>query len=412
MFIYNFVVLLYGGIIKLASFRNTKAKQWVEGRKNWKKFYSEKSAALNSKNNIWIHCASYGEFEQGRPLIVAIKKSNPNLNIVLTFFSPSGYEVMKDWKGADIIGYLPLDTKSNAEEFIRIINPRAAIFIKYEFWLNFLFALQKNNVKNFLVSAVFKPHHPFFKWYGTIFRKSLGTFEKLFIQDHQSAKLLEQIGIKNYEVSGDTRFDRVIEVREGFKPIPFIESFCGDNKIIVAGSTWREDEELLSSALIKLKAPHVKLILVPHEINEGTINKITSVLKNKKISFAMFSKQKLNNEQVIIIDAFGILSRLYYYCHVAYIGGGFRDGIHNCLEPAVYLKPVVFGGNTHHKYNEAMDLLKMDVARNVMNEEEVVGALDHFLNNPKEELLKSRLENYFNEKAGTTKKVLQFLNLH
>ncbi|MGZ4042118.1 MAG: 3-deoxy-D-manno-octulosonic acid transferase [Bacteroidia bacterium] len=411
MFIYNLVVLLYGFVIRIASVKKTKAKQWIAGRRNWKEVYTKKIAALKQGEVIWVHCASYGEFEQGRPLIEQIKKEHSSYNLVLTFFSPSGYEVMKDWPGADIIGYLPLDTKSNAEEFIRIVKPKAAIFIKYEFWLNFLFILQKYKIRTYLVSAVFKKHHPFFKSYGGIFRKSLSTFEKLFIQDPQSANLLENIGIKNYEICGDTRFDRVIEIKERFEPIPFIEKFCGNSKIIMAGSTWPGDEDLLCNILHKLPA-EVKIIFAPHEINEHSIQHLITILNQKQISFCLYSKQQCRGEEkVLIVDAFGLLSRLYYYCELAYIGGGFGNGIHNCLEAAVYLKPVIFYGDTHYKYNEAVELIEMKAARNVMNTEEAIEAANYFLNDPNKEKLQATLLNYFNERSGTTQKVMASLNL-
>ncbi|HEX7415374.1 MAG TPA: glycosyltransferase N-terminal domain-containing protein, partial [Bacteroidia bacterium] len=227
MWLYNTVILLYGLVIKIASVKKAKAKFWVNGRKNWREILSAKVSKLNTSPLVWIHCASYGEFEQGRPLIEAIKKKHPDYKILVSFFSPSGYEAFKDWEGADIICYLPLDTKRNANDFIDILKPKLVIFIKYEFWINFLFQLKEKNIPTYLVSAVFKPHHPFFKWYGHIFRKSLKTFNKLLIQDTNSGELLKSIGVTNYEVCGDTRFDRVIEIKQNFKPIPQIEAFKG-----------------------------------------------------------------------------------------------------------------------------------------------------------------------------------------
>ena len=197
MFLYNLVIFLYGFVIKLSSINKLKAKQWVNGRKNWREHLTKKISVLNSKNILWVHCASYGEFEQGRPLIEAIKKKHPHYKIVLSFFSPSGFEVFKDWSGADVICYLPLDTKNNARDFINIVKPNASLFIKYEFWLNFLFELKKQNIPTYLVSAVFKPHHPFFRWYGKIFKNSLSAFNKLFIQDEVSGNLLKKIGVTN-----------------------------------------------------------------------------------------------------------------------------------------------------------------------------------------------------------------------
>jgi len=225
MFLYNLIVRLYGLVILIASLRQTKAKQWVTGRRNWKADLLKRITELKSNKKIWVHCASYGELEQGRPLIEAIRRKHPDYVIILSFFSPSGYEAFKDWPGADLICYLPLDTRSNAKDFIKIVNPKVVLFIKYEFWVNFLFRLKKQNIPTFLVSAVFKPHHPFFRWYGGVFRRSLATFTELFIQDEASAKLLDSISVKNYEICGDTRFDRVMEIKEKFRPISFFEEF-------------------------------------------------------------------------------------------------------------------------------------------------------------------------------------------
>jgi 3-deoxy-D-manno-octulosonic-acid transferase len=413
MFIYNLVVLLYGFVIRLAAIRKKKARQWVKGRKNWRKNYSAKVSVFNTSKIIWVHCASYGEFEQGRPVIEAIKKNDPQCKIVLTFFSPSGYEVVRHWGGAEVIGYLPLDTPRAAKDFIKIIRPSAAIFIKYEFWLNYLSELKKQNIRTYLVSAVFKPHHPFFKWYGSIFIKSLKTFTKLFIQDEASGKLLTSIGIKNYEISGDTRFDRVIEVREKFEPIPGIEEFKGNCKIIIGGSTWNADEKLLINTFKKIKSPTTKLILVPHEVDDLSIQKTVSLLKESGLSYALFSdKKSLANEQVLVVNTIGQLSKLYFYCDVAYIGGGFNDGIHNCLEAAVYLKPVIFAGNSHHKFNEAVDLLELNIAVNVQDEVSAINAIEKYLNNPDKKELETKLEKYFREKSGTTKKIIKELEIN
>lgn len=411
MFIYNLVVLLYGLVIRIAAIKKIKAKQWVEGRKNWRVLYSQKIKALHSNNIVWVHCASYGEFEQGRPLIEKIRSIHPQTKIVLSFFSPSGYEQVKNWQGADFICYLPLDTRKNAEDFISMLSPKAAIFIKYEFWLNFLNTLKKHSVKTYLVSAVFKGHHPFFKWYGGIFRKSLQTFDKLFIQDQASAKLLESIGINNNEVAGDTRFDRVLEVKSKFQPIPLVEEFCSTGRIIVAGSTWQEDEAMLVSCIKKLPSD-VKLIIAPHEISQASTSKLIKLLQDQAISFSLYSLGKVDPHcRVLVVDTFGLLSKLYWYCNVAYIGGGFGDGIHNCLEAAVYLKPVVFYGDTHHKYNEAVELINLGAAKNVLSETEAIKAFDFYLEAGHKNALEKNLQDYFALKSGTTEKVMQLLNL-
>lgn len=413
MFLYNLVIHLYGLVINLASLNKLKAKQWVNGRKNWRENLSKKISALNLAPVLWVHCASYGEFEQGRPLIESIKKKHPGYKIVLSFFSPSGYEVFKDWSGADVICYLPLDTKSNASDFINIVKPKATLFIKYEFWLNFLFELKKQNIPTYLVSAVFKPHHPFFKWYGGIFRRSLKSFNKLFIQDEASGELLKQINITSYEVCGDTRFDRVIEVKNSFVELPVIKEFCGDSKVLVAGSTWSADEELLIEAFKALSLPDLKFIIVPHDVEEKNIIKLTNLLTKNQLSFSLFSEQKLNaNVPILIVDTIGVLSKIYHYASVAYIGGGLNEGIHNCLEPAVYFKPVVFYGNDYHKYNEATELIELKAAKNISSSDQLLAAVTNYLTNDTElQEIESNLNLYFQKKSGTTKKVLDILNL-
>ncbi|MBA3680430.1 MAG: 3-deoxy-D-manno-octulosonic acid transferase [Bacteroidetes bacterium] len=413
MFLYNLVIYLYGIVIKLASINKLKARQWVAGRKNWRDHLEKKITALNSQNIIWVHCASYGEFEQGRPLIEAIKKKHPDHKIVLSFFSPSGYEVFKDWRGAEVICYLPLDTRSNARDFIRIVKPKAAIFIKYEFWLNFLFTLKSQNIPAYLVSAVFKPHHPFFKWYGGIFKRSLKTFNKLFIQDEASGNLLKKIGIENFEVCGDTRFDRVVEIKENFTELPFIKQFCGDSRILVAGSTWPGDDELLIEAFKALNLPDLKLILVPHNVDEKDIQKLSVLLEKNSLDFHLFSEQKPGgSSKILVVDTIGMLSKIYNYATVTYIGGGLDEGIHNCLEPAVYFKPVIFYGNDYHKYNEAVELIELKAAKNILSSGALAAEISGYLNN---KVVLTEIENklklYFQEKSGTTKKVLEIINL-
>lgn len=414
MILYNFIVRCYGFIIFLSSLRNNKAKQWINGRENWRETLATKTDALAKNNNIWVHCASYGEFEQGRTLMEAIRKQYPSYSIILSFFSPSGYEAFKNWEGSDIVCYLPLDTKTNAEDFIQIVNPKAVIFIKYEFWVNFLTALRKKSIPTFLVSAVFKDHHPFFKWYGSLFRKSLSTFSKLFIQDENSSKLLDGIGIKNYEICGDTRFDRVIEIKQKFKSLPFFEDFCGIHPILVAGSTWFGDEELLVSAFLQLSDKNLKMIIAPHQIDEKSIASLTALLQKNDLPFLLYSEGKQDvSKQILIVDAIGLLSQIYHYASVTYVGGGLNSGIHNLLEPAVYLKPVIFFGNDFGKYNEAVDLVNLKAAKNIINATELEIAFLSYLNNWLEKVeLEKNLTIYFEKNSGTTDKVIRLMNLN
>ncbi|MES2680461.1 MAG: glycosyltransferase N-terminal domain-containing protein [Bacteroidota bacterium] len=413
MTIYNLLVRAYGFIIKLSSFRNKKARQWVSGRKDWRQRLKTDLANIGEGERLWVHCASYGEFEQGRTLMEAIRKNHPRYRIVLSFFSPSGYEAFYQWPGADVVCYLPLDTKKNAVDFIGIVRPGAVIFIKYEFWLNFLFELNKKAIPTYLVSAVFKDHHPFFKWYGRIFRRSLLTFKKLFIQDDNSGRLLQGIGISNYEVCGDTRFDRVIEIRENFRPLPFFEEFCAGHTILVAGSTWPGDEELLIAAFLQLSDPNLKLIIAPHHVDEKSIAGLVQLLEKNKLPFLLYSDQNQDlSKQIVIVDSIGLLSKIYYYATVAYVGGGFDSGIHNCLEPAVYLKPVLFFGDDFEKYNEAVELVKLKAIKNVMDPTQLEIGFLNFVNNWTERIeIENTLKTYFEKNSGVTKKVLDSINL-
>jgi len=411
--LYNFLIRAYAFAIRLSSFRNAKAKLWIKGRVNWRKNLETKMRPLRSAPVIWVHCASYGEFEQGRPLIEAIQKQRPLYKILLSFFSPSGYEEFKNWQGADVIVYLPLDTKKNALDFIKIVNPNTVIFIKYEFWVNFLYALKNKSIPTFLVSAVFKSHHPFFKWYGSIFRKSLLSFQRLFIQDAHSGLLLKNIGINNFEVCGDTRFDRVMKIKNEFTPLAFFENFCGKHSVLVAGSTWPGDEELLVAAFQQISDPNLRLIIAPHHVDQKNIPNLCDLLDKNNLSYSLYTQQiKDPSKQILIIDTIGLLSNIYYYANVTYIGGGFNSGIHNCLEPAVYLKPVIFFGDDFDQYNEAVYLIKIKAAKNVMDATELEVAILHYLNNWEDRKgLEKNLSAYFEKNSGTTEKVLRSINL-
>lgn len=413
MFLYNLVIHAYGLAIRLAALRQLKARQWVDGRRQWRSRLNDSVKQLGAGERIWVHCASYGEFEQGRPLMEAIRKQHPQLKIVLSFFSPSGYEAFKNWSGADLVCYLPLDTKKNARDFLDIVKPRTALFIKYEFWVNFLFRLKALSVPAFLVSAVFKPHHPFFKWYGGFFRRSLQTFHMLFVQDENSASLLKSIDITNVEVCGDTRFDRVLEIRNNFSALPFFEAFCRGAKVWVAGSTWPGDEALLISAFKKINDPALKLILAPHNVDEKHIAGLQQLLKKNELGFTLYSKGLSEaSSPVLLVDTIGLLSRLYFYADVTYVGGGFDSGIHNCLEPAVYLKPVLFYDHNYEKYNEVVELVKLGAANPVKDEMELAAAFSEFLNNTAEQAKRSeRLKAYFDKNSGVTEKVLSSIGL-
>lgn len=353
MLFYNLFIILYAFGIKLIAPWNPKAKKWLAGRKNIFQ-QLENTFANNTKSVVWMHCASLGEFEQGRPVIEKIKEQYPQAGILITFFSPSGYEVRKDYKGADWIFYLPMDGRRNAEKLLSIVKPSLVLWVKYEYWYYYLTAINKRNIPLLLISGIFRKNQPFFKWYGNLHRKMLERFTYLFVQNEASKQLLQTINITNVTTSGDTRFDRVIEIADQFTPIDIIETFCNGQKIIVAGSTWDEDEKEMDH--FANAHPDLKFIIAPHEIDEDRLQSIEKLFKNT-IRFSELTKtENAAEKNILIIDNIGMLSRLYYYATITFVGGGFgEDGVHNVLEAAVYKKPVVYGP-VYDKYIEAVEL--------------------------------------------------------
>jgi 3-deoxy-D-manno-octulosonic-acid transferase len=382
LFIYNIFLLLYSIGIRITALWNPKARLWLNGRKDiWRQVAEvrSKKPEAGHKNPepetqhpplVWMHCSSLGEFEQGRPVLEALKQQYPNIKILVTFFSPSGYEVRKNYSGADHVLYLPMDSKTAARQFLSLVQPSLVIWIKYEYWYYYLTEIKKKHIPCVLVSGIFRKDQPFFKWYGRLHRYMLESFNHLFVQTESSRQLLATIGFaNNVTISGDTRFDRVVQIAEQFEPIPAIEQFCGNSTVIVAGSTWPEDEEELDH--YANTHPDIKFIIAPHEIHEEHLKEIEKLFKHS----ARFSKlppargnspvpiprnRPSGNQQpnTLIIDNIGMLSKLYKYATITYVGGGFGDdGVHNVLEAAVYGKPVVFGP-VYDKYIEAVELVQ------------------------------------------------------
>ncbi len=378
-FIYFAVILIYNFLIKITSVFNKKAKQFISGRKDWAKILGSKV----DKNGryIWFHCSSLGEFEQGRPLIEIIKKKYKQYKIVLTFFSPSGYEMRKNYDGADIVNYLPVDTPENAKIFLDLIKPEKVFFIKYEYWYFFLSEIAVRKIPLILVSAVFHTDSIFFKknFIGRWYRDMLIKFDHLFVQDEKSVQLLREAGINRCSVAGDTRIDRVVAIAGDAKNIPLIEKFKGKSLLIVGGSTWKPDEDLLSKYINSSK--DVKIIFAPHEVSETNIKRLQKIIEVPSVRFSKSDIKDIVNYKVLIIDSIGLLSSIYKYGSVAYIGGGFGVGIHNILEPAVFGLPVIFGPN-HEKFKEATDLKALKGAYPVNNFRQLENVLNMFLNNP------------------------------
>ena len=402
---YTIFLHLYVIAIKLLAIGNPKARLWLSGRKE---FPVVSFTQNESAKTVWMHCASLGEFEQGRPVLEALKKNYPDVKIVLTFFSPSGYEVQKNYTGADDIFYLPIDNKANAAKLIKAINPSLVIWVKYEYWFYYLEELKLQGIPLLLVSGIFRPGQPFFKWYGKIWKNILPAFTHFFVQDEDSKNLLAGIGIENnVTVTGDTRFDRVIEIAEKFEPLFLIEQFCGENKVIVAGSTWEEDEtELIHYVRAN---PHIKFIIAPHEIDEQNLKDVQKEFAGSILYSDLFLNQPVTSN-VLIIDNIGMLSRLYRYADITYVGGGFGDdGVHNVLEPAVYGKPVIYGPE-FEKFIEAIELIACGGGTSIASALELEKVLTEFWND--EPLLKSSGEsakNYVYSNSGATKKIIAFI---
>ena len=358
----------------LASFVHPKAKLWIDGRRS---LLDNIPADLQqAKKLVWFHCASLGEFEQGRPLMEQIKRSDPDVSLVLTFYSPSGYEIRKNYSGADYVCYLPLDSKRNTRRFIGIIRPSLVIFVKYEFWYNYLNEITTLNIPLYLVSAIFRENQPFFKWYGGWYRKMLLNFNHIFVQDKTSLDLLDKISIKDASLAGDTRFDRVAAIVQDSIKLEILDRFKGESKILVAGSTWLEDEELLA-AYFNQSGDKLKFVIAPHEIDEDHLQKLESILKVKHIRYSRAKDLDLLEFKVLLIDNIGYLSSIYHYGDAAYIGGAFKTGLHNVLEPAAHGVPVVFGPE-FKKFREAVDLLQLGGAFSITNLAQLSAVLDQF----------------------------------
>jgi len=404
-FLYTSGIALYTAAIRLAAPFNGKAGEWVKGRKGWRK---KLETAFNGKDKIvWFHAASLGEFEQGRPVIEAYKKTWPDHKIILTFFSPSGYLQKKNYKGADVVMYLPPDCKRNASFFVKKLNPILAVFIKYEFWYNYLSELNKSNIPTVFISSLVKGNEPFFKWYGGYFREILKGIDHFFVQDQPSADRLQELGIKNVTVSGDTRFDRVADILTNKSEHKDIEAFCAGNKVLLAGSTWPPDEKILTDALKEF--PDLKLIIAPHEVKEERINQLMETLGAGAARYTIGKPAEWTKKQVLVIDTIGLLSSIYRYADIAYIGGAFATGLHNIQEPAVNGMPVIFGPK-YANFREAVDLVEQGGAFTIKSVEELHSIVQSFLENEEQYTNACKISrDYMLGNTGATKKIISGL---
>jgi len=389
--------------VRIVAFFNPKAKQWVNGRKNL--FPKITEAVKGEENLVWFHAASLGEFEQGRPVIEKFKEEYPEYKIVLTFFSPSGYELRKNYAGADFVFYLPPDFPSYARKFVDLINPKMVFFIKYEFWYHYLKELKKRNVPTYIFSTIFRPNQLFFKAWGGFYRRMLSAFTHLFVQNQESADLLNGIGFKNVSIAGDTRFDRVYSIATGSKILPEVEGFSQGRLVLIAGSTWPKDEEFLIN-YINTSKNNYKYIIAAHEVDESHIKDIVDQIKKSWVRYTGATKVEIEAAEVLVIDCIGVLSSLYRYGDVSYIGGGFGRGIHNTLEAATFGLPVIFGPN-YHKFQEAKDLIEIGASYHYEKYETLQLLLDQLYKNEKERQFSGeKSKNYVDSKRGASAQIL------
>lgn len=413
MFFYHLFIRLYPFVAWLIHFFNPKADLWLKGRKG---LFKKLSATFhnNKKPVIWLHAASLGEFEQGLPLLEDIRKNYPEYLIVITFFSPSGYEIRKDHPIADHVFYLPMDSALKANRFFNIVQPSLVLFVKYEFWYYYLKEAHHREIPVLLISGIFRKDQLFFKWYGNVYRKMLGFFSKIFVQTLESETLIKHLDLKEPPIiSGDTRFDRVLTIAENFTSIPLIEQFCEAHQVIIAGSTWTEDDEALEHFVNTY--PEIRFIIAPHDVGEERIAECQKLYKHN-ILYSDFESLRLKNSALpekvntLIINNIGMLSRMYHYATISYVGGGFGDdGIHNVLEAAVHGKPVVFGP-VYDKYFEASELLDSGGGISVNDALELESELNHLLKNVDDLTMRGeQASNYVKTKAGATQKVMDYI---
>lgn len=404
---YQVAIYLYLCGVAVASIFSKKVKKMWKGERQTLDIL--KSKVNPNHQYIWFHAASLGEFEQGRPLIERIRTDYPEYKILLTFFSPSGYEVRKNYEHADIVCYLPIDTIRNARRFLRTVRPCMAFFIKYEFWYNYLHILKHRNVPVYSVSSIFREHQIFFRWYGKSYAGVLRCFTHFFVQNEKSKHLLHTIGIDTVDVVGDTRFDRVLQIKEKAQQLPIVEAFKADKKVFVAGSSWAPDEDIFIPFMNECK--DWKMIIAPHVISEEHLKRIEEKCKGKTVRYTATTPEEAAQAQCLLIDCFGLLSSVYHYGEVAYVGGGFGVGIHNVLEAVVWKMPVLFGPN-HQRFQEAQELIKAKGGFEITDSSSFAHMMQQFMT--QQEYLRLSGEaagSYVESKAGATHKILKQIDL-
>ena len=406
-FLYNILVNIAWIGLKAIALFNPKIKLFVSGRK---KTFPHLQAKLSpNAKTIWMHVASLGEFEQGLPILERLRSKHPNHQIVLTFFSPSGYEVKKDTPVADVVTYLPIDTSYNANRFLNLIRPEIVVFVKYEIWPNYLDQLKKRGTPTFLVSAIFSKRQVYFKGYGSFMRRSLKTFSHFFVQDGNSKNLLKSIGFENVTVGGDTRLDRVSEILKRDNGLEFMERFKKGQFCLVAGSTWPEDEEILINYINSVQEP-IKFVIAPHEIKPVHVEKITNALQKKVVCYSGMDNTRLEEYDVLVLDTIGILTKVYSYADVAYVGGGFATGLHNTMEPAVFGIPIIIGPQ-YHGFKEAEDLVAKGGISPISDQAGFNNLIQLFTGNPAKVKEQGKINsNYINSNVGAADRILDHIS--
>jgi 3-deoxy-D-manno-octulosonic-acid transferase len=404
LFFYNLIILLYGLAIRLFALFNHKAKFWIAGRQHWATELKEN--IRQQKEVIWFHCASLGEFEQGRPVIEKFRKEKPEAFILLSFFSPSGYEVRKDYTEVNHVCYLPLDSHKNASLFIEIVRPSIAIFVKYEFWFNYINVLQNKGIVTYFISVNLRKNQYLFSRWGKPFLSKLRSVKHLFLQNQTTYSLLKSEGFNNISIAGDTRFDRVLELSKQKYSDEIISNFKADAKILIAGSTWIEDEKILSEVCEVILQENIKLIIAPHEVNTQHISQIQNTFSKFNVGlFSSINKEDAHKYSILVIDSIGKLMSIYNYANYAFVGGGFGKGIHNTLEPACFGLPIYFGP-IHHKFIEAKDMLKLKTAFEISDAASLKNLiLDHYRNTEIIKDITMKNKKYVLENAGATEKI-------
>lgn len=405
--IYNLVIYIYLFGVKLAALFSSKPAKMVKGHREVFDILRDKID--RNARYIWFHAASLGEFEQGRPLIERIRKEYPEYRILQTFFSPSGYEVRKNYQGADIVCYLPFDTPRNVRRFIEMVNPCMVFFIKYEFWQNYLNTFYKKGIPVYSVSSIFRPNQIFFRWYGKDYRKVLKTFSHLFVQNEVSEKLLASIGVTDVTIVGDTRFDRVLDICTVAKDLPLVKAFKGNSKTFVAGSSWGPDEDIFIRYFNE--HPEMKLVIAPHVVSDSHLKEIMEKVKRPCVRYTEATEENVSKADCLIIDCYGLLSSIYRYGDISYIGGGFGVGIHNVLEAAVYGIPVIFGPN-NKKFREAQHLLEKKGGFEINDYEEFKRLMDRFLtDNSYLQQAGNAAGDYVKNNSGALEKIMKAIRL-